>query len=664
MADPEITYAGQIVAEAPEIQAYKIGLLEAAKNQIAQPITLPAYQSAGLSDLQKTATGVGQAYADLGKGVGAYSPFMQSGADLLGTAGQAYQSAAQGIMGLNTAPGYDLAQQGMLAGATTAAGISPYVELMGAGYANIGQGSETLQGAQQAAMQAGTTAQGISPFAQVAGTGYENIAAGTERLQQGAGAMEQAGQIASGISPYAQLMGAGYQNIAQGGETLGQAATGMQGAGAIAGGISPYAQIAGLGYENIGQGTEALGIGSQLAVGAANMFDPTQTQGFMNPYQQQVIDEAIKQIDRQGQIAQQGLSAQAVRSGAFGGTREGVQRAELGRNLADMKNQAIIGGLQSGYQSAQQQAQAAFEAQQARQAQAAQSLAGIGGQLTQQGLATGQLAGQQAGMLGQEAALQAQINQALAGIGQAQSQQGLLGAQLAGQQAGLLGQEAALQAQIGQGLAGIGGQLTQQGLATGQLAGQQAGIFGQQGALESQIAQQLAGIGQAQTQQGLAGAQIANQQVGALGNIAQLQSQIGQGIGGLTGQQAQTELSKMQGISQIGQGIGSLAAQQGQMAGQAQALAQGDINTYLALGGLQSQAAQQLLDANRATQLQQTMMPYQQLGFLSDIYKGAPSTSSTLTGMSAPGTSPLAQAIGMGTSLIGAFGAANKAGGP
>lgn len=584
-AKPEITYAGQIVAEAPEIQAYKIGLLEAAKNQIAQPITLPAYQSAGLSDLQRTATGVGQAYSQLGQGVGAYQPFMQAGANLLGSSADAYRSTAQGLANLDVSPYFQSAQQGMGAAAQTSAGISPYIQMMGAGFGNIAQGSQTLGGAQQE--------------------------------------IQGAAQAAQGISPYAGVAGLGYGNIAQGSQTLGQAGAGLSGAAQTAQGISPYAGIAGLGYENIGQGTQALGLGLETAAGAARGFDPTQAQAFMNPYQQQVIDEAIRQIDRQGEIAQQGLSAQAVRSGAFGGTREGVQRAELGRNLADMKNQAIIGGLQSGYQSAQQQAQAAFEAQQARQGQAGQSIANIGQALTQQGLATGQLAGQQAGMVGQEAALQAQINQALAGVGQAQ---------------------------------------TQQGLATGQLAGQQAGIVGQEAGLRSQIGQALGGIGQAQTQQGLAGAQLAGQQASAMGNLAQLQSQIGQGIAGLGTQQAQTELSKIQGMGQVAQGLGSLSQQQANMGAQAQGLAQGDINTYLALGGLQSQAAQQAIDANRATQLQQTMMPYQQLGFLSDIYKGAPSTSSTLTGMSAPGTSPLAQAIGMGTSILGAQGAAKAAG--
>ena len=507
MASPDITYAGQIVAEAPEIQAYKLGLLKAAQEQVAKPITLPAYQAAGLSDLQQTAAGAGKAYADIGQGVGAYAPFMQSGANLLGGAGSAFQEAGKGIAGINVAPQYQLGQQGMLTAAQTAANISPYVDLMGAAYKNIGTGSQTLGSAQQ----------------------------------------------------------------------------GLQAAGATAGGISPYAELMGAGYANIGTGSDVLRTAGQFAGGAAQMFDPAAAQGFMNPYQQQVIDQALQQINRQGDIARQGLAAQAVRSGSFGGTREGVQRAELERNLSEMRNQTILGGLQSGYQNALQQAQGAFEAQQARQGQAGQSLTNIG------------------------------------------------------------------QAFTGQGLAGAN------------LAGQQAGLIAQQAGLQGQLASQLGQIGQAQTGQGLAGAQVAGQQAGTLGNLAQLQSGIAQGIGSLAGQQAQTELQKAQGMQGVGQGLGALGQAQAGLGAQAQALAQGDINTYLALGGMQQQAAQQTIDANRATQLQQTMMPYQQIGFLSDIYKGAPTTQSVLTAGAAPGTSPLAQAIGTAISGIGAIGAAGKA---
>ena len=68
MAD--VTYAGQIVREAPEIEAYKLGLLKAAQQQIAQPMTMPAYQAAGLQGLQQTALGAAGAYQQAGQGIG------------------------------------------------------------------------------------------------------------------------------------------------------------------------------------------------------------------------------------------------------------------------------------------------------------------------------------------------------------------------------------------------------------------------------------------------------------------------------------------------------------------------------------------------------------------------------------------------------------------
>jgi len=259
MASPDITYAGQIVAEAPEIQAYKLGLLKAAKEQVAKPITLPAYQAAGLSDLQQTAAGAGKAYADIGQGVGAYAPFMQSGANLLGGAGSAFQEAGKGIAGINVAPQYQLGQQGMLTAAQTAANISPYVDLMGAAYKNIGTGSQTLGAAQQGLQAAGATAGGISPYAQLMGAGYANIGEGTQQLRGASQGLGGAEAVASGISPYAQLMGAAYGNIGEGTQTLRGATQSIGGAESIASGISPYAQRMEAGYGNIGAGTGLLG---------------------------------------------------------------------------------------------------------------------------------------------------------------------------------------------------------------------------------------------------------------------------------------------------------------------------------------------------------------------------------------------------------------------
>jgi hypothetical protein len=116
----------------------------------------------------------------------------------------------------------------------------------------------------------------------------------------------------------------------------------------------------------------------QYASGAMDRFQPGQATEFMNPYQQQVLDQALANINRQGDISRQNLQAQAVRAGAFGGSREGVQRAELERGLSETRNTTIANMLNQGYQQAMQQAQQAFEAQQGRQMQGAQLTGQLG----------------------------------------------------------------------------------------------------------------------------------------------------------------------------------------------------------------------------------------------------------------------------------------------
>lgn len=229
------------------------------------------------------------------------------------------------------------------------------------------------------------------------------------------------------------------------------------------------------------QALEGMTGAQQTAGGAMQKFQPGQVTEFMNPYQEQVMSQALANINRQGLLAQQNLQAQAVRAGAFGGSREGVQRAELQRGLSETKNSTIAQMLSQGYQNAMQQAQQAFEAQQGRQMQ---------------------------------------------------------GAQLSGQ---------------------------------------------------------------------------------------------------------------------LAQGIGALGAQN-------QALGQQDVTFQYGLGQQQQGQQQRELDALRATQLQSAYQPYQQLGFLSDIYKGAPSTQMAVTTASQPAPSPFQQAAGLITGGISTAAAAKTAG--
>lgn len=367
----------QIVREAPQIEAYKLGLLEAAKGQIAKPMELPAYQVAGMTPEQVTATQLAQ------QGIGTYAPFLS-------------------------------------------------------------QGAQAVQG--------------------------------------GIGALGYGTQLASQLPQYAQAAGTGMAAL-------------------------PAAQ-------------SMLGLAGMGAVGASQAYNPNAAQYFMNPYQEQVTQKALQEMRRQADIAGQSQAAQAVRSGAFGGTREGVQRAEMERNVQDLMGQRIAQDLAANYAQAQQAAMGAFEQQQQRQ---------------------------------------------------------LSGAGLMGNLAGQQGQLAMLPAQI---------------------AAQQANIMG-------------------------TGAQM---------------------------------------YGTLGQGLGSLGVQQAALGEAAQKLGQQDVNLLFTLGEQNRQIQQQALEAARATQLQKTMAPYQQLSFLSDIYKGAPSSQMSITGQTAPTTSPLLQAAGLGISGLAAATGAAKAG--
>ena len=117
------------------------------------------------------------------------------------------------------------------------------------------------------------------------------------------------------------------------------------------------------GTTGVGAPATTAGIGSVLS----SMQGPNINQ-FLNPYQQYVTDE----IARQGAMAQNQLSAQAIGQGAFGGAREGVQRAELQRATQANIGQSLATGFQSAAGLAAQQ--------QGLQQQAGQLLGALGGQ--------------------------------------------------------------------------------------------------------------------------------------------------------------------------------------------------------------------------------------------------------------------------------------------
>ena len=65
----------------------------------------------------------------------------------------------------------------------------------------------------------------------------------------------------------------------------------------------------------------------------------------------------MAELDRQADIRRAGADAAAVRSGAFGGSRQGVQRAEAERGLQQVKGDTLSRLLSQGFSSALQAAQ-------------------------------------------------------------------------------------------------------------------------------------------------------------------------------------------------------------------------------------------------------------------------------------------------------------------
>ena len=102
---------------------------------------------------------------------------------------------------------------------------------------------------------------------------------------------------------------------------------------------------------------------------------PTGYQAYMSPYQQDIIDTTLAEYDVQSQKGLPALAAQAIGAGAFGGGREGVQRAEY-QATSDRNRAALQASLLGqGFSQAQQAAAQQYN-QQMNLAQQAPSLVG------------------------------------------------------------------------------------------------------------------------------------------------------------------------------------------------------------------------------------------------------------------------------------------------
>ena len=133
---------------------------------------------------------------------------------------------------------------------------------------------------------------------------------------------------------------------------------------------------------------------------------------------------------------------------------------------------------------------------------------------------------------------------------------------------------------------------------------------------------------------------------------AELQGRTLQAMGQAQAQGFQTALGAAQTQRQQqlagGQALGQLGAQQ-------QAMSLADINAQMQAGAVQRGIGQRGLDAIRATELQRAYEPYQRTEFLKGIMTNLPTTQSSITATTSPGSNPLAQAAGAGLSAYATY---------
>jgi hypothetical protein len=201
------------------------------------------------------------------------------------------------------------------------------------------------------------------------------------------------------------------------------------------------------------------------------------------------------------------------------------------------------------------------------------------------------------------------------------------------------------------GQTGVGAPTVQTGIGALQAGMQAPNISQFFNPYQSYVTDEIARRGQMQMNQlaaqavgagafggGREGVQRAELQRGILSQIGQAQQAgFGQALAAAQQQRAQQLAT--------GQALGTLGAQQ-------QAMSLADIQSQLQAGALQRGIGQQALEAQRQTELQRAYEPYQRIEFLKGIMTNLPTTQSTVTATTAPGSNPLGQALGAG---LGAY---------
>tara|TARA_R100000544_G_scaffold7822_1_gene3086 strand:+ start:284 stop:1765 length:1482 start_codon:yes stop_codon:yes gene_type:complete len=281
-------------------------------------------------------------------------------------------------------------------------------------------------------------------------------------------------------------------------------------------------------FRNVDAYGNSLSESENLLRGTLGAYDPSMTQQFYNPYEDQVVQQTIDDVMKAGDQQDIAARAQAISGGgesAFGSrARLGAdeRREALGRGLGDALSNIRAGG----FQSAQATGMGEYQRQLAAQRAAASGLGGFAGSRlgAEQGLSNRFTSGAQSRLAADQG-----VTDLLGRTGQQQfaAQQGLAGnLQQFGQS------ESAARAGLAGGLLGIG---AQRGAGASQLGSQLAGYGGQMAG----IGQNLEALNRGQR------SELAGYGAGSRG-LADIQNQR------LYGQQMQQQMRPLQTMQQIG----------------------------------------------------------------------------------------------------------------
>jgi hypothetical protein len=113
--------------------------------------------------------------------------------------------------------------------------------------------------------------------------------------------------------------------------------------GATAASMAPTGQKMGLGQ---GWSTDASGNANFQS------WNTDTARQYMSPYQDTVIGSGMQELARAESLKQNDVNDAAIKAGAFGGSRHGVQAAETTRGFADMGQKFLADTLDRGYQTA------------------------------------------------------------------------------------------------------------------------------------------------------------------------------------------------------------------------------------------------------------------------------------------------------------------------